>query len=62
MHPNSYVYKFRGLKDKDELRKIWKKIEHAKKTRAEMYSLWTTELYRLSIANMVLLYFKLYFE
>lgn len=43
----------RGNVDKDEVRRIYKSIEQAKKTRAEMYSLWTTELYRLSIANMV---------
>lgn len=43
----------RGNVDKDEVRRIYKSIEQAKKIRAEMYSLWTTELYRLSIANMV---------
>lgn len=39
--------------DKDEAKKYYKAAEEAKKVRAEMYSLWTTELYRLSIANMV---------
>ncbi len=41
--------------DKEELKTIYRTIGQAHKVRAEMYSLWTTELYRLSIANMVIL-------
>lgn len=39
--------------EKEEFRELTKNIEKAKKIRSEMYSLWCTELYRLSIANMV---------
>lgn len=37
---------------KEEYKEFYSIIEKAKKKRAEMHSLWCTELYRLSIANM----------
>jgi len=37
---------------KEEYKNFVKAKENAKKIRAEMHSLWSTELYRLSIANM----------
>jgi DNA-directed RNA polymerase len=37
---------------KEKLNKLYREIERTKKIRAEMHSLWCSELYRLSIANM----------
>lgn len=38
---------------KEEFRTYLREKTKAEKVRAEMHSLWCTELYRLSIANMV---------
>lgn len=38
---------------KKEYMQLLKEIDSAKKIRGEMFSLWCTELYRLSIANLV---------
>lgn len=50
---NLIIWLNREEVSKEELSKIYKEIERAHKIRGEMHSLWTTELYRLSIANMV---------
>ncbi|CAF0962023.1 unnamed protein product [Brachionus calyciflorus] len=52
-HKGPEVPKFPNRKlSKEEYKELYQSIEKAKKKRAEMHSLWCTELYRLSIANM----------